>query len=178
MYWTPDGTCYEVFTIYESVSLAFLNEGGEGIRFKVKATIIEMPEPYSELLNNQYELYIYFADIRFCQKNIIDDRYRHKGKEYICVTLDVFPDGNYELIYFQFRDSRYIVEKTIDIDPHSSYNAGGIGIRHKVKARQVNSYDDNDPNPNNCVCRLAALYWELNKWFTAVRIQHDTKTLI
>lgn len=168
MYWTPDGTCFNVIMLSESVPLAFLKDGGEGLRFKVKAEIIETPDDDDELLHTQYEAYLFLADNRFYQKNIIDDRYGHAGKEYISVTMDVFPDGDYELVYFCVRDARYKVEDTADVEPRGSFKAGGIGIWHKVKARLVNAHDDEDPDPNKSVCRLAALYLELNKWFVSV----------
>lgn len=165
MYWTPDGTCYRVISQSEGISLAFLKDRGEGLRFKVRAEIIETPDYDDDLLYTQYDTYLYLADKLFCAKNIVDERYGHAGKEYIPVTIDVFPDSDYELVYFWINGARYMVEKTIDVAPRGSFNAGGIGIWHKVDARQVNDYDDEDPDPYKSARRLAALYLELNKWF-------------
>lgn len=168
MYWTPDGTCYKVIGQSPSVPLAFLKDKGAGLRYKVLAEIIETEEPYSELLHTRYETYVYLADNFFCQKNIIDERYGHNGKEYIPVTLDVFPDGDYELIYFKVRDTRYMVERTTDIESRGSFRAGGFGIWHKVEARLVCADNDDDPDPHESVMRTAALFLELNKWFVSV----------
>lgn len=89
-------------------------------------------------------------------------------KEYIPVTLDVFPDGVYELVYFWVHGSRYMIEKTSDIEYRGSFYAGGVGVLHKVDARLVGADDDEDPDPNMSVIRVAALYLELNKWFVCV----------
>lgn len=168
MYWTQDGTCYKVISQAESVRLAFLQEHGEGLRFKVKSEIIDTPEPHSDLLHTLYETYLYMADKRFSERNIIDQRYGHAGKEFIPVTLDVFPDGDYEIIYFWVHGDRYMVEKTDDVEPRGSFHAGGVGIWHKVVARLINADDDDDPDPCKSVRRPAALYLELNKWFVTV----------
>lgn len=167
MYWTPDDSCYQVISIQESVSCAFLKDKGVGMRYKVMSEIVETPE-LDELLHTQYESYIYLADNRFCEKSIIDERYKHSGKEYIPVTMDVFPDGDYELVYFWYRGDRYMVEKTLDIEPRGSFRAGGVGLWHKVRARLVNADDDEDPDPAKSVRRMSALYLELNKWFVSV----------
>lgn len=168
MYWTPDGTCFRVTANCECTLLAFLKDRGEGLRFKVKSEIIETPEPDDEILHTRFETYLYFADSRFSEKNIIDERYGHTGKEYITVTLDVFPDGDYELVYFWAAGSRYSVEKTIAVEPRGSFHAGGVGVWHKVEARLINEDNDDDPDPHKSVIRLAAVYWELNKWFVSV----------
>lgn len=168
MYWTPDGTCYNVISHSAGVPIAFLKDRGVGLRFKVGAEIVETPEPYSELLNTQYETYLYLADKRFSAKNIIDDRYGHAEKEYIPVTMDVFSNGDYELVYFWARGVRYMVEDTSIVEPRGSFQAGGVGICHKVNGRVVNAENDDDPDPQNCLCRPGALYWELNKWFVLV----------
>lgn len=168
LYWTPDGTCYKVTVLFECVPLAFLKERGEGLRYRIRGEVIETPEYDDDMLHTQEETYLYFSDSRFYQKNIIDERYEHTGKEYIPVTLDVFPDGDYELIYFQVHGERYVVEKTSGIEPRGSFKAGGIGMWHKVRARLVNADDDDDPDPHTSIRRTAALYWELNKWFVCV----------
>lgn len=168
MYWTPDGTCYKVISQCEGIPLAFLRERGEGLRFKVRSEIIYTPEPYCELLHSQCETYIYLADKRFCEKNIIDERYKHAEKEYIPVTMDVFSNGDYELVYFCVHGARYKVEKTFDVEPRGSFQAGGVGLRHKVEARLVNANDDEDSEPQKSFRRLAALYLELNKWFVSI----------
>lgn len=167
-YWTPDGTCYQVISQFECVQIAFLRERGVGIRFKVRSEIIDTREPYSDLLHTRDETYLYFADRRFCEKNIIDERYGHDGKEYIPVTLDIFPDGDYELLYFSVHGARYKVEDTCDIEPRGSFKAGGVGLWHKVEARLVGADDDEDPDPEKSVTRVVALYWELNKWFISI----------
>ena len=169
MYWTPDGACYQVRHIFERTPLAFLQDRGEGLRFKVRAEITETPEPFSEYQFTQYETCLYFADNWFYGKNFIDSRYGHSGKEYIPVTLDIFPDGGYELIYFWVRGTRYKVEKTITVEPRGSYYAGGVGVWHKVEARQINAADDEDPDPNKSNRRLAAIFFEINKWFVITK---------
>jgi hypothetical protein len=168
MYWTPDGTRYEITHIYDRVRCAYLKDGGEGLRFKVRARVIETPDPDAEICNALCETYIYMADNRFCEKNIVDGRYGHAGKAFISVTMDVFPNGEYELTYFSVLGKRYHVEKPCAVEPKGSFAAGGVGLRHKVLARLVNEADDEDPNPLNPVTRMAALYWEMDKWFTAV----------
>jgi len=160
LYWTPDGTCYEIAPNCKSTPLAFLRERGDGLRFEVTAKIIETLEPDDNLMGSHYRTYLYLADKRFYQKNIIDARYGHAGKEFIPVTLDVFPNGDYELLSFKVQGEQWQVDKTIEVKPRGSFNAGGIGIWHKVDAS------------NNSVRRIAALYLELNKWFVAV----STKT--
>ena len=172
MYWTPDGTCFQVRHVYESTPMAFLKDRGEGLRFKIRAEIIETPEPDDEILHTQYETYLYFADNRFCGKNFIDERYRHAGKEYVCVTMDVFPDGGYEVIYFWVHGTRFMVEKTLTIEPRGSFQVGGVGVCHRVEARQVNADDDEDPDPAKSARRPARLFFEVNKWFVAVNHNH------
>ena len=169
LYWTPDGSCYKIKHVYETTPLAFLKDRGEGIRFKVKSVVAEAPEPYSDHQYTQHETYLYFADNWYCGKNFIDGRYGHEGKEFIPVTLDVFPNGEYELVYFKAQGTRYIVEKTIAIEPRGSFHAGGIGVWHKVKARKVNANDDEDFDPSKSTLRMVALYFEINKWFLPIK---------
>ena len=83
--------------------------------------------------------------------------------------LDVFPDCGYEIISFEVQGNRHIVEKTLKVEPAGSYNAGGIGIRHRVEARLVNSEGD-DLNPQKSIIRKRALFLEFNKWFVEVRV--------
>jgi hypothetical protein len=169
LYWTPDGSCYQIKHVYECTPLAFLKERGVGLRFKVRAEIKETPEDYSDFQFAQHEIYLYFADNWFCGKNIIDERYGHSGKEFIAVTLDVFPVGAYELVYFIVQGTRYMVEKTLAVEPRGSFYAGGVGLRHEVEARLINADNDDDPDPDKSVLRLAALYFEINKWFVSVK---------
>jgi hypothetical protein len=164
-YWTPDGARYDIKHTYEMTKLAYLKDRGAGIRFKVKAGLVESPEFDDDLLGSLHETYLYFADDRFCGKNFIDGRYGHAGKEYIPVTLDVFSGGDYELVYFSVQGARYIVEKTHEVGPRGNFQAGGVGIRHMVDARLVNADDDEDPDPKKSIVRPAALYFEINKWF-------------
>ena len=154
MFRTPDGSCYEIGEVCEMTPLAMLKDRGEGLRFKVRA--------------KTFEVYLYLADNLFCGRNIIDARYGHVNKEFIHVTLDVFPDCGYEIAYFTVQGSRYKVEKLIAVEPRGSYNAGGAGVWHKVEARLVNAGDDEDPDPGKSVRRLAALFFEVNKWFVVV----------
>lgn len=168
MYWTPDGTCHKVVSLFEGVPIDFLKERGEGICFKVVGEITETPDSDDRLLSIQHETSLYLAHNRFTQKNVIDQRYGHSGKEYISVTLDIFPDGDYEIVYFVCRDARYKVEKTIMVEPRGSFYAGGVGLWHKVEARLVNADDDDDPDPHHSIQRLGSLYLEFNKWFVRV----------
>jgi len=131
LYWTPDGSCYEIKHIHECTLRAYLKEKDMGVRFRVRAEVIETPEPYSDYVL-QHETYLYFADDWFCGKNIIDSRYGHAGKEYVRVTLDVFPDSGYELINFTVKGENYSVAHTVDIEQCGNFAAGGIGVRHKV----------------------------------------------
>jgi hypothetical protein len=163
LYWTPDGSCCEVTRVFESIPMAYLKDKGEGIRFRVRAKIIETPEPYSQLQHAQFESYLYLADGRFSAKNIIDGRYGHAAKEFIPVTLDVFPDGGYELTHFSVQGTRYRVEKTVGVEPRGAFRAGGVGVRHKVRARKAGEEDGSG--------RQAALYFEINKWFVSVTQQ-------
>jgi hypothetical protein len=165
MYWTPDNARYDIRHVYEMTKLAFLKDRGEGIRFMVKAELVESPEFGDELLNALYDSYLYLASNWFCGRNFIDDRYDHASKEYISVMLDVFPNCDYEVVCFTIEGARYLVEKTLDVEPRGSYNAGGVGVWHKVKARLVNMDDDDDPDPMKSVVRDAALFFEVNKWF-------------
>ena len=168
MYWGPDCSCYKIMHVYEVTPLAFLKDRGEGLRFRVRAEVIETPEPDSSVLHTQCETYLYFADNRFCSKNIIDDRYEHPGKEYIPVTMDIFPKGDYEIVYFGVHRERYKVERTLQVEARGSFSAGGVGIWHKVEVRLVNADDEEDPDPQKSIYRLAAIYFEINKWFVAV----------
>ncbi len=174
MFWTPDGSCYKVTGQSPGIKMAFLKDRGVGLRFKVRGELVEVPDPEDDdLLYSQHETHLYLADRRFSERNIIDEQhYHHAGKEYIPVTLDVFPDGDYELVYFWAHGSRYMVEKTAAVDNRGSFQAGGVGVWHKVEARLVNADDDEDPDPRKAVRRLAAIYLELNKWF--VRIENKT----
>ena len=164
MYWMPDNSCFEVKHIYESTHLAFLKDQGEGIRFRVRSDCelsnhaSDAPEHY-EKRTGQCETYLYLADNRFCAKGFIDERYYHAKKEYISVVTDIFPDGDYEIVCFGVHGQQYTVERTIAVEPRASFYAGGIGIWHKVEARLADTDEGNS--------RLAALYWELNKWFVA-----------
>jgi len=167
MYWTPDNSCYTITHIFEATSLAFIEGGASGIRFKIRAEITNVT-CYDRTLYTRHETYLYLADNRYCEKGFIDDRYGHAHKKYIPVTLDIFPGGEYELLCFWVDDSCYKVEKTIDIKPHASFYAGGIGIRHKVEARLVKPVNDDDPQPCERVHRQASLYLELNKWFIPI----------
>lgn len=169
VYRTPDGTCYQVVRVTECVPLAFLKERGEGLRFKVIAKVIETPEPCAEISRTPYETHLYFEDSRFCEKNIVDGRYGHEGKTYVPVSMDVFPDGDYELTYFWFHNQRYQIEKTCEVEPRGAFHAGGLGLWHKVVARRVNENDDDDTDPEHPETRLAALYYEINKWFVSVK---------
>jgi len=135
----------------------------------VIAELIDMPEPDDDLLHTLRVTYLYLADNWFCGKNIVDERYGHTGKSFIPVTIDIFPNCEYELVYFTAKDARYIVEDTIAVEPCGNFYAGGVGVRHKVEARQVNANDDEDPDPNKSVRRQAALYFEINKWFVMVK---------
>lgn len=171
MYWTPDGTCHKIISLFENVPLAYLKDRGEGLRFKMTGEVIETPLPDDGLLHTRYETYLYLADNRFSQKNIIDERYGHSNKEYVLVTMDIFPDGDYELVYFKCRGARYKVENTLDVEPRGSFRAGGAGLWHKVEARLINEDDDEDPDPTKSIRRLGALYLEFNKWFVYVTTQ-------
>jgi hypothetical protein len=62
-----------------------------------------------------------------------------------------------------------MVEKTIAVESRGSYHAGGTGRWHKVEARQINDNDDEDPDPIKSIRRLAALYFEVNKWFVTIK---------
>ena len=168
MYWTPDNSCYEIKHVYEMTPIAFLKERGEGIRFRVRAMVTDVPEPDSNFQNIQHETYLYLADKFFNGKNIIDGRYGHEAKEFIPVMLDVFPDCGYELIAFKAQGITYVVERTLAIEPRASFYAGGVGVWHKVSARQVNS-DYEDMDSVIFLSRTSALYFELNKWFVCIK---------
>ena len=86
-YWTQDGSRFKVLHVYECVPLAFLEEKGKGLRYKVRARMEETVEDGSDLVPAQYETYLYFADNRFCEKTIVDDRYDHAEKLYVPVNL-------------------------------------------------------------------------------------------
>jgi hypothetical protein len=167
LYWTPDGSCYEVKKVYDFVNLAHLKDRDVGIRFRVRAEIAETPESYPDRRFEQHETYLFFLDNWFCGRNIIDSRYGHAGKEYIPVTLDIFPDCSYELISFSAQGARYMVEKTLSVEPHGSFFSGGVGVRHKVDASLVSV--DNDTATNKIANRPAALFFEINKWFVSVK---------
>ena len=164
-FWTRDGCGYDITYIIDKTPLALLKDRGVGLRFRVKAAMAETLEPYPDIEYNQHETYLYLTDNWFCGKNIVDDRYVRSHKEYVTVTLDVFPNAEYELVYFWAKQSRYKVEKTISIEPRGSYRAGGVGLWHKVEARLVNTDNDDDSNPAQSIRREAGLYFEVNKWF-------------
>ncbi len=169
-YWTPDGACFDVVGQSPGVPIAFLKDRGVGLRFKVRGELVETPDFADEdYLHSRYETYLYLANRRFSERNIIDGQiYRHSGKEYVPVTLDVFPDGDYELIYFWANGARYMVERTTAVDNRGSFKVGGVGVWHKVEARLINADDDEDPDPHKSVRRVAAVYLELNKWFVRI----------
>ena len=168
MYRTSGGLCCRVEHVYGITPLNFLKDKGAGLRYKVRAEVIQTPEDGDERLHSKNEACLYLTGSLFCGKNFIDKRYGHKGKEFIPVILDVFPDGGYELIYFVVKGARYIVEKRINAEPRGSFNAGGIGLCHHVEARQVNADNDEDPDPDRSLRRPAALFFEINKWFIAI----------
>ena len=179
MLWTPDGCCLNVKRICDMTPLALLKDRGEGLRYRIITGAPKAAEPQAGGERSDYtdytdytdysrrETYLYLADNWFCGRNIVDTRYGHGHKEFVRVMLDVFSDAEYELICFWVKDSRYIVEKTIAVEPRGSYRAGGMGIWHKVGARLVNADDDEDPDPARSVRRQAALFFEINKWFVA-----------
>ena len=169
-YWVPDGSCFQVKHIYETTELAFLKGHEKGLRFKIRSKVTQTPEPCSYYLHTQHETYLYFSGGWFSGGKFIDERYWHTGKEFIPVTLDIFPDGSYELICFWARGARYLVEKTLSMEPHGSFHAGGVGIRHKVEARLDDADNDKNIVVNNSARRMASLYFEVNKWFIALKI--------
>ena len=153
MYWTPDNSCYKVKHVYESTKLAYLKQGGEGIRYRVNAELAESPgQDYHAYAH--HEVYLYFASNLYCPKCLIDEGYGHASKKYIPVTLDVFPWGDYEIVGFQVDDKQYTVERTIMRESRGSYNVGGVGVWHMVEAREADGS-----------FRLAGLYLEFDKWF-------------
>lgn len=168
MYWTPDESRHMIKHIYECTPLAFLKEKADGLRFKVRAEIIEAPELLYVSEPTHSEAYLYFSDKWFCGKNIIDERYRHENKEYITVSLDIFPNGEYEIVCFWVSGIRYKVERTLEVEPRASFNAGGAGMRHRVEARQVNEDNDDNPDIYKSNKRIAGLYFEINKWFVRI----------
>ena len=171
MYWMPDESCHMISHVYECMPLAYLKERADGLRFKVKAEMTGTSEWLCVSEPVQSEAYLYLSDKRFCRKNIVDERYGHESKEFITVSLDVFPNGEYEIVYFWVSGVRYKVEKTLEVEPRASFYAGGAGVWHKVEAIQVNDDDaeelDFDAGIDNK--RIAGLYFEINKWFVRVR---------
>ena len=142
-YWTPDGSCYEVTRIFETIPLAFVKDRGEGLRIKVRAEIEGGAKQYADYHHvTLHETYLYFIDNFFCGKNIIDERYKHDEKAYIPVTLDIFPSGDYEIVFYEVHGRKYMVDKTVKKELRGSFHAGGIGIRHEVKSRQIDSQGD------------------------------------
>lgn len=166
-YWTPDNSCYEIKGIYESTRLAILKDRGEGIRFLARAELTDCHE-YDNLNNAIHETYLYLADNRFCEKNFIDERYANANKKYIPVTLDIFPNGDYELVSFRVDDNNYTVSRTIAIEYRASSFASGIGLCHRVDACLVDASSKTLPIPPISACRPEALYWEINKWYVVV----------
>ena len=165
MYWTPDGSCFQVTHVIECVRLAHLKSGGKGIRFKVMAMMIESEDIGAEPSPVSYEIYLYLADDFFCAANMIDEQYAHDGKVYIPVTMDIFPGGDYELICFWVRGVCYCVDRTYDVTLGGSYEAGGVGLRHGVMATMVKDAGGDAVNATKLSSRKASLYLELNKWF-------------
>ncbi|MCL2426882.1 MAG: hypothetical protein FWD05_11175 [Oscillospiraceae bacterium] len=169
MYWMPDESCHMIRHVYECIPLVYLKERADGLRFKVKAEATGASEWLCVSEPMQSEAYLYLSDKRFCGKNIVDDRYSHESKEYIRVSLDVFPSGEYKIVYFWVSGVRYMVEKTLEIEPRASFYAGGAGVWHKVEARQVNDDDDDDLYADKSNKRVAGLYFEINKWFVRIK---------
>ena len=177
MYWTPDGSCFEVKHVYACTPIAFLKERGTGIRFKVKAEVTKAPAWEGGFLRLRHETYLYFADERFCGKNFIDGRYGHEAKEFIPVILDIFPGGEYELISFRVERAQYIVIKTIAVEPHASFRAGGIGIRHKVDTLRIsaeNTEGSDFSDFKETIRHTGAVFFEVNKWFV-VKAPHKIR---
>ncbi len=103
LYWTPDGVCYQVVSRTPGLPMAYLKDHGAGLRFKVNSVMLSEPDDDSNCATGmEGEIYLYLADNRFSQKSIVDGRYGHSGKEFIPVTLDVFPDGDYEIAILWF----------------------------------------------------------------------------
>ena len=173
--WTPDGTCYEVKHVYESIRLSLLKdlkERRDGLRFRIRAEIEGGARQYADYHHiTQLEVYLYFADSMFSAKNIIDNRYVHDGKAYIPVTLDVFPSGDYEVVFFEVNGARYCVDCTEKREPRGSFNFGGIGIRHEVMCRKITPNDEHVLSLINSNCERRALTRELNKWFVCIEVK-------
>jgi len=144
--------------MYEATRLAYLKQGGEGIRYRVSA---KLQDPDSHAYAHD-DVYLFFVSDQYCQKGFIDERYEHAGKKYIPVTLDVFPWGDYEIVGFQVDDNEYKVERTIAREARGSYKVGGVGIWHKVEAWLAN--DD-----KGLSFRLVGLYLEFDKWFSPIK---------
>ncbi|MDR2547784.1 MAG: hypothetical protein LBC96_09840 [Lachnospiraceae bacterium] len=164
-YWLPDGAFHVVKYVCETTPCAFLKDKGVGLRFKVESEPKDEEERDETFLQMCHENYLYFADDWFCGKNIIDNRYRNPGKEYITVTLDVFSDASYELISFQANGSRYAVAKTLTAQMHSNYHTGGSGLRHKVAARILSANESDEITYSTDDLLETELYFEINKWF-------------
>jgi hypothetical protein len=169
LYWTPDGTCYQVKPGCKSVQLAYLKDRAVGLRFEVRSKVIHTPHPYPELHYALCEAYLFLEDGRVCEKNFLDARYQNPKKSYITVEIDFHPNGEYDLAYFRHQDERYKIEAVSEIDHHGAFLAGGVGIRHKVSVRKVNPHDDDDPDPDNPDVRVTAIYWERDKWFISLK---------
>jgi len=166
-YWLPDDSYHEIKYIHNMTPLKYLRDGGVGVRFKVSTTAPGGQRSFrcDDKGIVLYDNCLYLADNRFCGKPFIDERYSHNAKEYIPIVIDVFPNGEYGLVSFWVQGVRYSVEKTLEVAKRGSFAAGGIGLRHKVEARLVNEDDDECPDINNSVRRLAALYFEVDKWW-------------
>ena len=169
MYWMPDGSCFEVTHTRECIPLAYLKEGGQGLRFTVRARLVRAENAYLGDAQQDYETYLYFADRKFSAKNIIDAQYCHVGKEFVPVVMDVFPDCEWMLINFKARGAQYMVEKTTCVEPRGCFNGGGIGLCHIVDARRVSDPEE-ILEERGGICRRAALYFEFNKWFVTVKV--------
>ena len=167
MYWTPDNSCYEVKSILDVTPLAYLDEKGEGIRIRVASELLESLDLYPAYQGCQHEVYLYFADKFFSGKNFVDERYDHENKKYIPMVLDVFQNGEYELVHFKVNEAEYMVERTISVEPRISYRAGGAGICHKVEAKQISDEGNSNLSDDKSTYRLAAIFFEVNKWFVA-----------
>ena len=65
--------------------------------------------------------------------------------------------------------TKFCISANLDISRRAAYRVGGFGLRHQVEARLVNADDDEDPDPDQNIRRMAALYFEVNRWFLAVK---------
>ena len=171
LFWMPNGICYEVsLPILERAPLSCLKEKGVGTRITANVNMAEDSGESTNLCKGGQSVHIYFADSKFDAKCIVDAAYNHNKKLYISVEVDIFSEGSYELVGITVDSDKYLVSRTLSVEPRGSYGAGGVGICHKLRVVKEGQQGD-CPLP----WREANVYLEFDRWFIHIGSSSERK---